>query len=617
MNAYGPFYEDSIRSILQPKEPSVPLYSSVTGQRLEVPTPLDASYWHRSLVQPVLFNDALRNLLAGPECTYSPVLIEVGASPALRGPIRQILDSLPDRPASHVATLEKGSDCHVSMLRAAGTLFCEKVDYDIAAVTPPGSTLSDLPPYQWAHEDVFQREHRLYKAARDNKFPMHDLLGRQIMEGNALEPTWRKVLVVEELPWLGDHIISNQVIFPFAAYLSVAEQALRQVSDGELEAFTARDFTVSSALHLEPGSPVELHTRLRRLEGPGPSSYHVEITSWKNDVWTKHCHAIVSAGPLPSRPQVGIEKKVFSRLLPKSKWYKAVEDLGCYYGPTFRGLDDISASPTAQEATARLHPAADATDYLVHPTAIDQCFQLLTIATFHALQRRAQYVFVPSSVDEIVVHRASAGPFWTTATGTSAARKEMAGATLSYSDDGHEIMSMRGIKGNTFAALTANDDIPLLSNAVWKPHAAFYPFHRITASEDGGAFLAQAMQVLTHTNPQLNILEIGSGAKTTVRALWDLLRPATGQQLFARYAYAAVSSEASLQAQESLADFEGLDVGGLSPAIGEPALKLEAGSFDVIISSCVCLFPISPSYNPNTRRVSYQVLTSQLRRTCS
>lgn len=613
MNAYGPFYEDAIRPILQPKEPSIPLYSSVTGQRLDVSTPLDASYWHRSLVQPVRFNDALRNLLAGPECVHSPVLIEVGASPALRGPIRQILDSLPgDRPASHVATLERGGDCHVSMLRAAGTLFCDNVDYDVAAVTPPGSTLSDLPPYPWAHEDVFRREHRLYKAARDNKFPMHELLGRQILEGNALEPTWRKVLVVEELPWLGDHIISNQVIFPFAAYLSVAEQALRQVNDGELEAFTARDFTVSSALHLEPGNPVELHTRLRRLEGPGPSSYHVEITTWKNDVWTKHAHAVLSSGPSVSRPaRVGIEKKVFSRLLPKSKWYKAVEELGCYYGPTFRGLDDISASPTTQEATARLHPAAADTteDYLVHPTAVDQCFQLLTIATFHALQRRAQYVFVPSSVDEIVVHRASAGPFWTTATGTSAARRDMAGATLSYTDDGHEIMRMRGIKGNTFAALTATDDVPLLSKAFWKPHAAFYPFHdNITASNDnddddvnvGEAFLVQAMQVLTHTNPQLNILEIGSGANTTVQALWDLLRPATGQQLFARYAYAAVSSEAFLQAQESLADFEGLDVGGLSSVVCEPALKLEAGSFDVIISSCVSLFHVSSSYNPRT-----------------
>lgn len=598
MNAYGPYYEDKIRPILKPTARSVPYYSSMTGQRLEPSTPLGAAYWHQSLVQPVRFNDALRCLLAGPECggANSPVLIEVGASPALRGPLRQILDNLPNLPVSYVATLEKGGACDLSMLRAAGTLFCENVDYDAAAVTPPGKTLSDLPPYQWAHEEVFQREHRLYKAARDNKFPMHDLLGRQILEGNALEPTWRKVLLVEELPWLGDHIISNQIIFPFAGYLSVAEEALRQVSGGVLEAFTAKDFTVSSALHLEAGSPVELHTRLRRL---GRDRYQVQITSWKNDVWTEHCHAVVSAGPSLASPQTNIEKKVFSRLLPKSKWYKAVEDLGCYYGPTFRGLEDISASPTSQEATARLHPAADTTDYLVHPTAIDQCFQLLTIATFHALQRRAQYVFVPSSVEEIVVHRAGTGTFWTTATGTSAARKEMAGATLSFTEDGHEIMSMRGIKGNTIAALTATDDVPLLSSVSWKPHAAFYPFHRITAGADEQQFLTQAMDVLTHTNPQLSILEIGSGDKATTQVLWDLLRPGKGQQLFSRYAHAAISPEAYFQAQESLASFEGLDFGALSPAMGEQSLKLEPGSFDVIIGSCVS----ASRYHLSCRRV--------------
>lgn len=594
MTAYGPYYEDAIRPILEPKKPSVPFYSSVTGQRLEDSTPLGAAYWHRSLVQPVRFNDALRCLLADPECANSPVLVELGAYPVMRGPIRQIIDSLPNLQASHVATLEKGGDCNVSMLRAAGALFCENVTCDAAAVTPPGTTLSNLPPYAWAHEELFQREHRLYKAARDNKFPMHDLLGRQILEGNALEPTWRKVLLVEELPWLGDHIISNQIIFPFAAYLSVAEEALRQVSGGVLESFTARDLTVSSALHLEPGNPVELHTRLRRLGPDG--AYDVQITSWRNDVWTEHCHAVVRAGTVPSRPRSGIEKRVFPRRLPKSKWYKAVEDLGCYYGPTFRGLDDISASPDVQEATALLHPAADATDYLVHPTATDQCFQLLTIATFHALQRRAQYVFVPSSVEEIVVHRAS-GPFWTTATGTSAARKEMAGATVSYTDDGREVMSMRGIKGTTIAAHAATDDVPLLSSACWKPHAGFHPWHRITAATDG-QFLAQALDVLAHTNPQLTILEIGSGASATTQVVLDALRPDKGQQLFSRYAYAAVSAEALLQAQESLADLEGLDIGGLSPAVGEPALKLEPSSFDVIVGPCVSASPYPSIWSP-------------------
>lgn len=601
MSAYGQSYEDAIRPFIKStRAPNVPFYSSVTGQFLEGSTSLGPAYWHQSLVQPVRFNDALRNLLSGPICSSAPpVLIEIGARPALRGPIRQILDSLHSSlpGASYVPTLEKDSDCATSLMKAAGALFCENVDYDMAAVTPPGRTLSDLPPYPWAHEDVFRRENRLYKAARDNKFPMHDLLGRQIFEGNALEPTWRKVLLVEELPWLGEHVISGQVVFPFAAYVSVAEEALRQVSGGVLDAFAARNFEVCSALHLEPGSPVELHTRLRRLAGEGEEAWDVQITAWKNDVWTEHCHAVVSARPFPSQT-VGtnlIERRTFPRALPKNKWYKTVEDLGCYFGPSFRGLDSITASPTTQEATARLHPhAADPTDYLMHPTAIDQGFQLLSIATFHALQRRAQYVFMPRSVEEMFIRRSTVSsgvPFWATVTGSSAGRKDMAGDIVSYTDDGHEVMSMRGIKGNTIAALTAKDDVPLFSSQSWKPHAAFHRFHQSspeTAKEtqQQSQFLAQALDVLTHTNPQMNILEIGSGADTTTRELLTLLRPEKGQQLFTRYAYGTLSSETAAQATEALADLEGLlDIGTFRPALGEPALKLEPGSFDVIAIS--------------------------------
>ncbi|KAI8162029.1 Fumagillin dodecapentaenoate synthase [Colletotrichum sp. SAR 10_70] len=577
MEVYGKAYEEAIRPFIKSKAPEVPFFSSVTEERVTDAGALDAAYWHQSLVQPVRFNESLRRLLRTYGQATNPVLIEVGARPALKGPIKQILDDFPNINASYVPTLEHHSDGNENMQRAAGRLFCENVSFDHRAVTPPGKPLTDAPTYTWAHDESFQEEHRIFKAYRDCQFPMHDLLGRQNFETSALEPTWRKVLQVEDLPWLGDHMINGQIIFPFAAYLSIAEEALRQVTGGVLEAFSAKDFSVTSALQLEPGNPAEIHTRLRRID---ESSFHVQITSWKNDVWTEHCSAEVSAGPFPLRPRQGIKKKEFPRLLSPQYWYTTVQDRGFTYGPTFRGLDDISVSPYSREATACVHPMDDPSDYLIHPTALDQCFQTLVTAGCHGQHRKAKYVSMPSSVKEIFISRAT-GNFWATATSNSSPLGELSGSLLAYTDDGKEVMSMSGVQGSQIATQAGTDELPLLSHARWNAHANFYPFHELHGQDS----LATAIDILKLTNPQLRVLEVGTGSDTTTRVLLEHLRPEKGRQYFSKYTYATLSSTALREAEEAFSDIEGLELGCLDPFSDDKPLDLESGSYDIVISN--------------------------------
>ncbi|KAI8210667.1 Fumagillin dodecapentaenoate synthase [Colletotrichum sp. SAR 10_76] len=577
MEVYGKAYEEAIRPFIKSKAPEVPFFSSVTEERVTDSGALDAAYWHQSLVQPVRFNGSLRRLLRTYGQATNPVLIEVGARPALKGPIKQTLDDFPNINASYVPTLEHHSDGNENMQRAAGRLFCENVSFDHRAVTPPGKPLTDTPTYTWAHDESFQEEHRIFKAYRDCQFPMHDLLGRQNFETSALEPTWRKVLQVEDLPWLGDHMINGQIILPFAAYLSIAEEALRQVTGGVLEAFSAKHFSVTSALHLEPGNPAEIHTRLRRID---ESSFHVQITSWKNDVWTEHCSAEVSAGPFPLRPRQGIKKKEFPRLLSPQYWYTTVQDRGFTYGPTFRGLDNISVSPYSREATACVHPMDDPSDYLIHPTALDQCFQTLVTAGCHGQHRKAKYVSMPSSVKEIFISRA-AGNFWATATSNSSPLGELSGSLLAYTDDGKEVMSMSGVQGSQIATQAGTDELPLLSHARWNAHANFYPFHELQGQDS----LANAIDILKLTNPQLRVLEVGTGSDTTTRVLLEHLRPEKGRQYFSKYTYATLSSTTLGQAEEVLSDIEGLELGCLDPLSDDKPLDLEYGSYDIVIST--------------------------------
>ncbi|KAL3301247.1 polyketide synthase [Colletotrichum asianum] len=484
MKDFGLAYEEAIRPFLSAATPRIPMFSSVTGDLIKTVNSLGATHWHQSLVQPVLFNKALTNLLKQIE-TPNLVIVEVGARPSLKSPIRQVMESTSTDKASYLPTLEENKDCYESLLRLAGRLFCEGFKLKYQAITPPGKTLFDVPAYTWAHEQSFQGQHRLYRAYRDCKYPMHELLGSQVFETSALEPRWRKVLLLEDIPWLGDHVVNDQVIIPFAAYISIAEQALRQVNGGLLESFSAQDFSVSAALHLEPGRPVEIHTRLRRLVSNenAPVSYDVQITSWKDNIWTEHCHTVVTAEP--HRAHRGFAKREFPRQLSRATWYKITQDLGFTYGPSFRRLEHITVSPSVQQATARVNPpentSKDSTcSYLVHPTALDQCLQTTGISLCHGLQRKAKYMATPTYIQRIFV-RQYAGSFWATGMMNQVAQDHISGTVHAYADDGEEVVVMEGIEAHQIrSSLRGETEAPpIVSAPHWRPHASFFPFQTL------------------------------------------------------------------------------------------------------------------------------------------
>ncbi|OHW96459.1 polyketide synthase [Colletotrichum incanum] len=611
MKEYGLAYEKAIRPFLNAAAPRIPFFSSVTGDCITVADSLGATHWHQSLIQPVLFNKALTSLVKQTK-TPNLVIVEIGARPSLRSPIRQVLENIPHNKASYLPTLEKNKDCHENLLKLAGRLFCEGVNFDHQAIAPPGKTLIDAPTYTWAHEQSFQGQHRLFRAYRDCQYPMHELLGSQVFETSALEPRWRKVLLLEDIPWLGDHMVNDQVIIPFAAYISIAEQALRQVNGGYLEFFSAQDFSVSAALRLDPGRPVEIHTRLRRLVANenAPPSYDVQITSWKDNIWTEHCHTVVTAGT--HRARKGFTKREFPRLLSRKTWYKITQELGFTYGPSFRRLDDITVSPSVQQATARVNPPEDtSTDstcsYLVHPTALDQCLQTTGISLCHGLERKAKYMATPTYIKEVFVRR-YVGPFWATGMMDQVAQDRLSGTVHAYTDDGQEVVVMEGIEAHQISSSLQGETEapPIVSTPHWRAHASFFPFQTLHETPFFDAddikrmqhlkLLADAMHVLTHTNPQPRILQIGSAgeASSTAPTLLELLQPKKGTQLFSTYTYAAVSQDALESAEDAFANIRGLEVRSWDAVGGERDLNVEAHSCDVVVCADFLLQNDSP-----------------------
>lgn len=212
MNAIGEDYLTLLSAQLsgKPSGKDVRMFSSVTGKKLEDGT--DAEYWRSNMVNAVRFDAAVTEMLAsddGPD-----FLIEIGPSGALSGPIKQIKAAIGDD-ASHVqyaTALSRGRDAILSIYDVAGKLFIAGSPIDLASVNQLGcngekkpSVLIDLPNYAWNHSTKYWYENDASKDWRYRLFPHHDLLGTKVLGSSWNEPSFRKKMLLEDLPWLKDH----------------------------------------------------------------------------------------------------------------------------------------------------------------------------------------------------------------------------------------------------------------------------------------------------------------------------------------------------------------------------------------------------------------------------
>lgn len=203
------------------------MYSSVTASKNTTPT--DADYWTANMVSAVRFADALKDLVAN----ESPdVLIEIGPSGALAGPVSQVLkgSSLPSgSDVAYHAAWARGEAAVKTLLNVAGQLFVAGAPVDLAAVNGGYSagrvrTIVDLPNYQWNHSARYWHENAASVDWRTKRFITHDLLGSKIPGTLWTAPTWRKKLDVADVPWLKDHQMGSDILIPgmaFAAYVII------------------------------------------------------------------------------------------------------------------------------------------------------------------------------------------------------------------------------------------------------------------------------------------------------------------------------------------------------------------------------------------------------------
>ncbi|KAI8275512.1 Compactin diketide synthase [Colletotrichum sp. SAR11_240] len=425
--------------------------SSVTGQ---VESALDASYWVRNLVQPVLFSDALKLLLSlqKGDDHEKPinVIIEIGPHSALRGPIRQILESLRSSNShqtqvAYVSSLQRGTYPITSVLNLAGRLFEAGVDLDFEQVNQTtrynARLATDLPAYAWNHETSYINRPRIAEQKLFGGSPYNALLGGRTAHCEGDEHSFRNVFTLDDMPWLRDHVVGGEILFPFTGFLALAFAAVKTVTallpkGGGIDpdSMMIKELTVRRSLKVVEDQRVDVTTKLKPLSGgtqetstrsSSPQSWTFEILSWSEENgWNSHCRGCIAAvEPLsPTSFVVSEAQQVIDRMIKNisgpeprridpAKEYRTAANSGTAYGPSFTAMRELWESPNHDATThvTVLRPEAlnppsaflPLSPVTVDPPTLDSFFHGI-----HILHERAdgvRGVYVPTNVSRLRV----------------------------------------------------------------------------------------------------------------------------------------------------------------------------------------------------------------------
>ncbi|KAK5997537.1 Highly reducing polyketide synthase gloL [Cladobotryum mycophilum] len=415
MSYVGQEYQNSLGPYVSAKQASLPFYSSVTGHLAPSGFDLGPSYWRTNLESPVLFSSAVRDALHD---LNNPVLVEVGPHSALKGPLRQIFQahmSASNR-ATYLPTIIRNESSTRAVLATLGELFSLGHTVNLASVNPASHVLVDLPLYPWDHSMELWHESRISRDWRLKEHPHHELLGTGCSAVGGTHQVWRNLLTLRDVPWLGDHVIVKDVVFPCAAYVTMMGEAIRQVTGSK--AYQLRDVVVRSAMVIPESDTIELMTimNLSKLTDYTQSSwYEFSISSFNGSSWVQHCIAQGKAAEpdmiQPSEERLTAILSSLPRKIPEKYLYRKMEAMGLNFGHSFRSLQDVSAhtEECIARATVREVETRDAKQHAVHPITIDACLQLSGVATSKGVVRQMRSLKVPARIGSLYVGPGEAG----------------------------------------------------------------------------------------------------------------------------------------------------------------------------------------------------------------
>ena len=599
----------------------VVMFSSTTGKIVtEAPGP---GYWVKNMVSPVLFSGAVTDMISQ-DVDGVDYLVEIGPSNALSGPVNQIKKAASSS-IEYTSAWKRGSEAVQTLLETAGKLFTVGYPIRLAAFNEDEELsaplfISDLPNYSWDHSVKYWHESESSIDWRYRKFVYHDLLGSKILGTPWTRPVWKNVLRLGDVTWIKDHLLGDSVVFPAAGYIAMAIEAIFQKTKatGRVSEETAinqltyklRNVAFPRMLTLDNHAGTKILLTLEPCMSTKESWHEFTISSIAKDgsgALEEHCNGLVSIGEHAKQIATDADVGPLKHAVPGAVWYKAMRDVGYFFGPAFQSCEEIEAAADSRHCRAIIKLGTPESrypqnQYAMHPAAIDGCLQIATVALNQGHRSDIDTLMPPRLLDNLVIFPQSdadtrgivaSEAIWS-GVGRPDDNKRYVSDIRTFSEGSNDMLFH--LQGLGYHAINATADKPhVFTQVVWGEDVDFLTPGQVASvlkgvpAADGDeltlARIAKAVSIVAHKRPSARILEVGlDDGPDAGQSLWiDRLRSRAGQIAEGcAYRFSTPSQNAGFSAREKYSA-EGNIEYAVHDADGPFSTADTADRFDVII----------------------------------
>ncbi|KAA6212361.1 SDR family NAD(P)-dependent oxidoreductase [Streptomyces albofaciens JCM 4342] len=345
--------------------PRIPLVSNVTGELATAELLCTPGYWVQHVRETVRFADGIRAL----EAEGASVFLEMGPD----GVLTAMAQHSADEAAVFASALRKDRPEETALLTALAQLYVAGVGIDWTRLFDgTGARRADLPTYPFQHERYWPKPAALSGdvTGAGVQPAEHPLLGVTLTLANSGEMVFTGRLSLQTYPWLTDHQIEGNVLFPATGFLELALRAGDQAGCDRVEEFlllTPLVLTEESAAQVQVlvGAPDETGART--------VSVHSRADGATDEQWLQHAHGTLTSGERIA--------DFGSPVWPPRDAEEAVDLTGFYdgtgYGPAFQGLRSVwpCADGAYVEVSLPAGGAEEAGSFGLHPALLDAVLQ--------------------------------------------------------------------------------------------------------------------------------------------------------------------------------------------------------------------------------------------------
>ena len=379
-------------------------------------------------------------------------------------------------------------------------------------------------------------------------------------------------------------------MFPAAGYIAIAGEAARQFSGELLENCILKNFSIISPLFINANANLKLLTRLRTVSSIGDMhrQFELQIMAHEGNRWVQKCTSAVAihSSINSSSRDIYNSHGPLQRRVAEAYWYDVLESKGLKYGQIFQGLAKISTSVTEHKAVATVSQFEDVAQYSFHPIMIDQCLQILTVAKCQGLGWQLKGPPLITTINHFGFYSPGRSEFIVTGTVTNAESDSFTGDLNVMSATGGSTILAEGCQVSFVLGNKLQIDDRIFSFIKWDNDATYSNLNQMLKSYDIHSAL-EVLQLLTHKNPRLRILELGNGMQEITRSIVDALSSQSDERHYLTYTCAVTSFDAAFKAKASFKDDDDIDVVFFDMEQQLQSQILSAEAYDLVITTGV------------------------------